>query len=167
MPAPIPVPTAIKTKSRTPWAGADLMLRNGRCIHIVFNRRRNTQAGLQQCAQRNVAPPHEIGSGNHDAFLHIRDARARRPQPRGAEPRSIRIFPQQIFHAFVNQSYDHMRIANARSRNLPLGHNLAIHTGESKAQAGAPDVGAYDITRFNLLRIPNWHGRVSVATSTH
>ena len=62
-------------KHKVPYSlcGADLALRNGGRIHIVFYRRRNAEAGLQQRAQRNISPAHEIGRGNHDALVHIRD----------------------------------------------------------------------------------------------
>ena len=63
-------------KNKVPYSlcGADLTFRNGRSIHIVLYRRRNTEPGFQQRAQRNIAPTHEIGRGNHDALIHIRDA---------------------------------------------------------------------------------------------
>jgi hypothetical protein len=52
-----------------------------------------------------------------------------------------------------------MRVADTHGRNLPLGHNLPIHAGERKTQAGASNIGAYDIPRFDLLRIPGSTGQ--------
>ena len=59
----------------------------------------------------------------------------------------------------MNQADDHMRVTNTRGRNLPLSHNLAVHIGQSKTQAGTSNVGADDIHRFDLLRISDTTGR--------
>ena len=58
--------------------GTDPALCNGRRVHIVFHRRRNTERGFQQCTQRHIAPTHEIRGGNHYALVHICDARGAR-----------------------------------------------------------------------------------------
>ena len=69
---------------------------------------------------------------------------------------------EQIFHAFLNQAHHYLRVTNARGGDLPLSQDLAVHAGESKTQAGASNIGAYDIARLwldrYLLRTPTGAG---------
>ena len=139
------------------------LFRNGGSIHIVFYRRRNAERGFQQARSGTSRQPMR-----YDVAITMPSSTSVTPGAPAATARSkLRksVFLQQIFHTLVNQAHNHMWVTNARGRNLPFSQDLAVHVGQSKTQAGASDIGAHDIARFDLLRIPTWTGGFLVATS--
>ena len=73
MPAPMPVPMAMKTKLRVPWAGG-VELAEGGDIDVVVDGGGDVEGFFEQGLQGDVGPAKEVGGGEDDAAVCVGDA---------------------------------------------------------------------------------------------